>query len=157
MKGKKDHGPSRIRKDVNYFINGEDVIFDFNGMDFTFEKFYLLVNDSGMYLSVKDEAPMNLINLLETVVDKVGVNRKDVLDADKVDIFLKLDDNLFKEMKEEVLNRENAKDIFRILYKDHELLKVLNAYSLEGYSTYQRNIKVYARGKLIDAIKRRSK
>jgi hypothetical protein len=154
-KKKKEPIPKPIKIGVFYFVDGEDVVFDFNGLDFTFEKFYLMVNDEGMYLIVKDEAPLNLINLLETVVDEVGVRRKDVLDSDNVDFILKLDDALFKEVKDEILKQTEAKEIFEIQYKGHELLKVLTAYSIEEYSTFQSNFNVYAKGPLVDAIKRK--
>jgi len=154
---KKTRKTRPIEMGVNYFVKGKEVVFDLNGMDFTFGKFYLVVNEVGMYLIVKDEAPLNLINLLETVVDEVGVNRKQVRDSDEVDMILRLDDELFKKVKEEILRSTDPRNIFDIEYQGHRLLRVLTAYSLEEYSTYERKFNVYAKGPLVDAIKGRNR
>ncbi|MGA1872161.1 MAG: hypothetical protein ACMUHY_00685 [Thermoplasmatota archaeon] len=155
--GKNRESPVKepMKLNVYHFIKGEEVVFDFNGLDFTFEKFYLLVSEDGMFLTVKDEAPMNLINLLDTVVDEVGVDRNQVMRSDEVDLVLRLDVNLFRKVKDEIRKKTDPRDVFETEYQGHKLLKVLTAYSLIEYGTVERKFKFYAEGPLADAIRKR--
>ena len=146
-----------IEAGVNYFVNGEDIIFDLNGLDFTFEKFYVNLLDNGMYLIVKDEAPMNLILIADTAIDEVGVNRQQVLASDEVDMILRLDDALFGALKDKIMEVTDVKQIFEIEHKGFKFVKQLSNYFLEEYGTVERRFDVYAKGPLVDAIKRKLK
>jgi hypothetical protein len=152
---KKTEVVEKIRPNVNYFVNGKDIVFDLNGSDFTFEGFYVNILEDGMYLIVKDEAPMNLILILDVVIDEVGVNRKQVLDSDEVDMILRLDDGLFREIKAEILEKTDVKDIFDIEYDNIKMMRYFSSYFIEEYGTVERRFNVFAKGPLVDAIKKK--
>ena len=104
-----------IRVGPGYFVSGDKVVFDLNGMDYSFEKFYLLIADAGsgnlqsigldgqepidegLYINVPEEAPMNLINIAGASDEEEGVelDREEVLGADTAKLSLKLADRLF--------------------------------------------------------------
>ena len=67
-----------IELGVNYFVDGKDVIFDLYGLNFTFEKFYVGVDESEMRIMVNEEVLMNLINLLDSFESSGDVNRKEI-------------------------------------------------------------------------------
>ena len=126
-----------IENGVNYFVKGSDVKFDLNGLDFTFEGFYVAVTDESLFIMVKDEAPMNLINLLGAVKEDVEVNRKDVLEADTVKFRLRLFEDVFHSLKEIIIKVNDIKNVFEIQIEGKYFLKDFNNYWLEMYGTTQ--------------------
>ncbi len=153
-KGSKDCGSGDLEKGVNYQIGG-DVVFKLGKLDFTFEKFYVYISQEGLFLKVPDEAPMNLINLLDTVHDEVHVNRKMVIDSDKVDFILQLDPDLFREFEPRIMKCEDPRDIFELDLKGFKFLKELEHYYLIEYGTMTRRLKFHLGGKLGNAIRRK--
>jgi hypothetical protein len=122
-----------IEMGVNYFVKGEDVIFDLNGLDFTFEKFYVKVDDTGLGIMVDEEVPMNLINLLDTIDSPLDVNRKEILDSDLVHFTLKVKDEVFSPLKSQILKVPDIKEIFEINLDNRPPLRSFNNYELESY------------------------
>jgi hypothetical protein len=118
-------------------VKGNKVIFDLNGLDFTFEGFYVAVTDEFLFIMVKDEAPMNLINLLGAVKEDVEVNRKDVLSADTVRFRLRLNEDIFQSLKESIVKINDIREAFEIQAEGQYLLKDFNNYLLEMYGTMQ--------------------
>jgi hypothetical protein len=153
-KGSSDSKPSRLEKDVDYCVDG-GVVFRLGEGDFTFEKFYVHINDEGLFLKIAGEVPMNLINILETVHDNVDVNRKMVLDSNKVDFILQLDPDLFREFEPRIIKCEDPRDIFELDLKGFTFLKELEHYYLIEYGTMTRRLKFHLGGKLGNAIRRK--
>lgn len=153
-KGSKDRGSGDLKKGVNYQVGG-DVVFKLGKQDFTFEKFYVYISEEGLFLKVPDEAPMNLINLLETVHDEVHVNRKMVMDSDKVDFILQLDPDLFREFEPRIMNCEDPKEIFDLDLEGFTFLKELEHYYLIEYGTMTKRLNFHLGGKIGNAIRRK--
>jgi hypothetical protein len=145
-----------LQKDINYFVEGEDVVFKLgNDLDFTFDRFYVFINNEGLFIKVPDEVPMNLINLLGTIQDEVDVNRKQVLDSDEVDMILQLDPDLFREFEPRIMRCREPKDIFDLDLKGFTFLKELEHYYLIEYGTMTRRLNFHLGGKLGNAIRRK--
>jgi hypothetical protein len=133
--GKKEKKSEPIELGVSYFVKGEDVLFDLNGLDFTFGKFYAVVRERSLRILVEEEAPMNLIHLLGAVEDDVEVERKDVLDADTVKLELKLKSKIFNAMKQRILTSTDILDLFQLEDRGNHPLLDLSNYRLEKYGT----------------------
>ncbi len=156
FKGKKSIRTSKkpIETNVNYFVNGSDVIFKLGELDFTFEKFYVLVNEEGLFVKVPEEVPMNLMNILDTIHDEVDVNRKNVLDSDVVDMILQLDPDLFRAFQTRILECTDVLDIFDLDMEGFQFLKELEHYYLIEYGTTTKRLDFHLGGKLGNAIRR---
>ncbi len=153
--GSEKGGDGAIRSNVNYFLNGEDVIFKLGELDFTFEKFYVYINEEGLFIKVPEEAPMNLMNILDTVHDEVGVNRRQVLDSDEVDMILQLDPDLYREMEPRIIGCAEPWEIFELDIKGFRFLKELEHYYLIEYGTTERRLDIHLGGKIGNAIRRK--
>ncbi len=94
-KGHKKIPGEKLRPRVNYFIDGEKVVFRLNGLDFTFESFYLAYSDEWMRIFILEEAPMNLIMISDVAHEEVEVDREEVINADTVSFTLQLKDEDF--------------------------------------------------------------
>jgi len=127
--------PKPIELGVNYFVNGENVIFNLNGLDFTFEKFYVVVTSDSMKILVDDEVPMNLMNILGAVKDDLDVNRREILEADTVRFILKLNDETFAKLKPELPKITEITDIFKLKVNGKLPLKNFKSYVLDLYGT----------------------
>lgn len=154
-KGSDNRGDGTIRKDVNYFVKRDEVTFKLGELDLTFEKFYVLINGEGLLLKIPKEVPMNLINILDTVHDEVGVNRKHVLDSDDVDMVLQLDPDIFNALKERMLKCRVPKDIFDLDIEGFKFVKELEHYHLIEYGTTRKRLNFHLGGKLGNAIRRK--
>ena len=120
---------------TRYLVSGKDAVFDLDGLDFTFENCHVVLTDSGFRISMDEEAPMNLIHLLQIVQDSVGVERQEVLDADAVHFTLKLKDDLFSSLKGKPLTEPNVKRMFQFQLDQRTPLADLASYEIERYGT----------------------
>ncbi len=156
FKGKRSKRTSKksIETHVNYFVNGSDVIFKLGELDFTFEKFYVLVNEEGLFVKVPEEVPMNLMNILDTIHDEVDVNRRNVLDSDVVDMVLQLDPDLFRAFQTRILEGIDILDIFDLDMEGFQFLKELEHYYLIEYGTTTKRLDLHLGGKLGNWINR---
>jgi hypothetical protein len=118
---------------VQYFIDGSEVIFELEGLDFTFERLYVTINESEMIIFVPEEPSMNLINILDTVANLVEVDREDVLTADIVDITLKLKDVQFSLVKSKIFDVKEIKEIFDLEVDGKLPLRFFENYELKHY------------------------
>jgi hypothetical protein len=126
-----------IELDVNYFVDGKDVVFDLNGLDFTFEKFYVNVSEDNVTLIIPEEVPMNLINLLDTIKDDLDADRSTILEADIVNFNLELDNDIFAYVKSKIHNISDIKDLFKIEMEGKAPMKLFKNYELVRYDTSQ--------------------
>ena len=124
-----------IELGVNYFVNGENVLFNLNSLDFTFEKFYVIVTADSLKILVEDEVPMNLMNILGAVKDELDVDRKEILEADTVRFILKLNDETFAEVKSKLLKITEIADIFQLEVNGKLPLKNFKSYVLDLHGT----------------------
>ena len=130
-----------IRVGPNYFVSGEKVIFDLNGLDYSFEKFYLQVMeksdaaDEGLFINVPEEAPMNLINIAAAAREEEGVelNREEILGANTAKLTLKLADELYEAVKDKVFACTDPIDVFDIEHEGKKLLRNLSHYAIVGW------------------------
>jgi hypothetical protein len=133
--GNKEKRSEPIELGVNYFVKGKDVVFDLNGLDFTFGKFYAVVRERSLMITVEEEVPMNLMHLLGAVEDYIEVERKDVLDADTVNFVLKLKTKVFNALKQRILTSTDILDLFQLEDRGNHPLLDLSNYRLEKYGT----------------------
>jgi hypothetical protein len=156
FKGKRSKSAIKrpIETGVDHFVNGSYVTFKLGELDHTFEKFYVLVNEEGLFLKVPKEVPMNLMNILDTIHDEVGVNRKNVLDSDVVDMILQLDPDLFTAFQARILECTDVLHIFDLDMEGYQFLKELEHYYLIEYGTTTKRLDFHLGGKLGNAIRR---
>jgi hypothetical protein len=126
-----------IELGVNYFVNGPDVVFDLNGLDFTFEKFYVNVNEDNLTLIIPEEVPMNLINLLDSLKDDLDADRSTIIEADIVSFNLELNNDVFTSIKSKIHNASDIKDLFNIEIGGKTPLKFFKNYELVRYDISQ--------------------
>jgi hypothetical protein len=126
---------SGIELGAQYFVDGNDVVFDLNDLEFTFEKFYVKVGENDLQIIIKDEVPMNLINILATVNINIDVNRKEILDSDIVHFTLKLNEIIYKIHKSQIFNLSDVKEVFNLSPDKEYPLRRFNNYYLESYGT----------------------
>jgi hypothetical protein len=131
-RSKKSEG---IKLGVDYFIPGKDVVFDLNGLDFTFGKFDVTLTEDSLKIKVEDEAPMNLIYLLDAVKSTIDVDRKEIINADSVRFVLNLKNGTFSQMKSGLLKLNQINDIFQLDVDGKFPLKLFINYELEMYGT----------------------
>ena len=125
-----------IKPGTSYYVKGEDVVFQLNGLNYTFEKFYLQVleghegADDGLYINVPEEAPMNLINISAAaeVEDGVELNTEEIMGADTAKLTLRLTEGLYRAVKDRVLACTDPIQVFDV---EHE------GKSLKDFSHYQ--------------------
>ena len=124
-----------IERGPAYFVEGENVQFKLNGMPFTFNKFYLTLTDEQLVFKVVEEAPMNLINIADTVELDIDLNRSEVMEADEVSLTLKLKPALFSELKEEIFMSPAPDTLFYMGHGGTEPLLDLSNWMLVQYGT----------------------
>lgn len=124
----------KLRPKVLYFVNGEDVVFKLNELDFTFESFYLVYTDEWMRIIVREDAPMNLIMISEVAHEEVEVDREDVLQADTVSFTLQLKDGDFVNVIDRLREVRDPVDAFDV---GGDRLKDLSKYSIVRWGLKQ--------------------
>jgi hypothetical protein len=103
-----------ILSNVNYFVKGEDVVFDLNTLDFTFEGFYVFITDEYLQIQILEEVPMNLILVAGAAEPDVEVEGNELETADSVKFTLQLNDGLFASMKEDIFKQTDIRDVFAL-------------------------------------------
>ncbi len=111
-KPKKGLKSEPIRFDVNYFVKGKKVIFDLDGLDFTFEGFYVFITEEALQIIVNEEVPMNLIFITQVVESEVSLTPNELENADTVSFTLQLNAEVFDQLKEMIMAMKDIKEIF---------------------------------------------
>ena len=148
-------GDGKLRSNVNYFVSGEDVVFKLGELDFTFENFYLYICEEGFFLKVGEETPMNLLKILDTVHDEVGVDRKLVIDSDVVDMMIQLDPDIYLALKKKIMNCRDPREVFDLDIEGFRFVKELEHYYLIEYGTRSARLDLHLGGRIGNAIRRK--
>jgi hypothetical protein len=120
-----------IELGVNYFVKGESVVFDLKGQDFTFEEFRVVVTDDSMKIQIEDETPMNLLKMLGSIGDPIGVDRQRLLESRSVRFVLRLKVGIFNAYRTRILSVNDIKDLFQLESDGKFPLRSFSNYELD--------------------------
>ena len=137
-KSKKENpsaNPASIKPGTSYFVKGEDVVFDLNSLDFTFEGFYAQVVDDAFYIHVRGEVPMNLLYLLNLTESGEQMSPEVLGNAESVDFTLQLKAELFSELSTSILSSTEIIDVFSIKLEGNEPLKQFKNYIVKKWTS----------------------
>ena len=116
-------------------VAGDQVVFDLDGLQFTFEKFRVVVDGQCLRLHVDQEGPMNLIFLVGVAEPAVDANRREILNADSVRVVLRLKDSVFSRTRDSTPDGTDPRALFDLEVDGRLLLKLLANYEVESYGT----------------------
>lgn len=124
-----------IESGVNYYVSGDHVVFDLDGMNFTFEKFYVHFTDEGLFININDEVPMNLTFISQVAVNDIDFQPSQAQDADSVQFVLQLKMDVFNELKGKIAEATDIKEIFEIEHYGTSPLKTFSNYLLISWGS----------------------
>lgn len=124
-----------LKAGTNYFVAGESVVFKIGELNYTHEKFYLAFDDQKLILEVKDEVSMNLQHILTAAKDEIGINQRELDEADMVEFTLQLQEELFQNLKNQFTGFNDPVALFDLEHEEAKPLRDLANYTLEGYRT----------------------
>lgn len=124
--GSKSGVSEKLNPGTNYFVEGEDVVFDLNGLDFTFEGFYVQPTHEGMFIHVREEVPMNLMNISAATPLEEGMDPK-VLSRDiPVHFTLELKPEVLSGLRDDLFQCGDIKEIFDIEREGSKPLRIFS-------------------------------
>jgi len=134
---KKEIQPTLMETGVNYHVEGRKVLFDLNGLDFTFEGFYFRLTEENFTIDVKDEVPLNLVNVegAARVEEGLEIEYKDLQDVDSVNFTLELKKDFFGALKDRMTGIPVG-ELFELEMDGEKPLKKFTNYTMVRWGTH---------------------
>ena len=122
----------KIEEKTIYTLTEDDVSFFLDDLTFSFETIEFELTDE-FVISVKNEVAANVTHLKDAVqgMDEVDV---DPLGNELIDFTIKLNDYLYSQLKEEMLEAESPETLFDLEHDGNKTLRDLDNYRLISYN-----------------------